>query len=192
MNTTRHALNCARTACARRLFIVLVLILGSPPIHAWEIVDLRVSKEGGSFTTEAQFLVDVPHQAVVEAFTAFDRLADLNPAVVESSARMMPGGAMRVSTRLRDCIGLFCRSFNLVEDVRLGDNGTISAKIVKDGSDFDHGYSSWRISSVGTQTRVEYHSVMKPGFWTPPLLGLRAIRKSLHRQIRQTAENLEK
>ena len=177
--STRHLL--AATLCS----------FAAMPLSALEIVDVDVAKTGGAYVASAEFIVDADHDAVFSVFTDFDNLAAVNPAIVASESAMQPNGDTRVTTEIRDCIGVFCRSFRLVEDLQITDRQRISAVIVPGASDFAEGRSSWRFVSRGSQTRVLYRSAMKPDFWTPPLLGTGAVKRTLLRQIRHTAERIE-
>ncbi len=161
------------------------------PLSALEIVDVEVSKAGGTYIASAEFVVDAHRDAVFSAFTDFDNLSAVNPAIVASASEQQPNGDTRVTTEIRDCIGLFCRSFKLVEDLQIRNGHWISAAIVPGASDFAGGRSSWKFVSRGSQTRVLYQSAMKPDFWTPPLLGANAVKRTLLRQIRHTAVSIE-
>ena len=173
------------------VFAAIVCSVTAAPIHALEIVDVDVSKTGGVYVASAEFVVDAHRDTVFSAFTDFGNLAAVNPAIVASDFEAQPNGDTRVTTEIRDCIGVFCRSFTLVEDLRIRNRHQISAVIVPGASDFAEGRSSWKFVSRGSQTRVLYQSAMKPDFWTPPLLGTSAVKRTLLRQIRRTAASLE-
>ncbi len=160
---------------------------------AWsvEIEQVSVVKSGKNFVTEAAFLVEAPRDAVVRAITDFDRLSDLNPAVVSSSAETLESGEIRVTTKIRDCVSFFCRSVILVEDVRFDAAGNLLSQVVPEGSDFAEGNAIWRFDTNGATTRVSYKSEVRPNFWLPPLLGSAAFRHALGRQIRVAASTIE-
>lgn len=169
---------------------LLVALCGST---AWsiEIEQVSVHKSGKSFSTEAIFLVDATQDAVVSAITAFDRLSDLNSAVLSSSAEVRETGEIRVTSRIRDCVSFFCRSVALVEDVRFDLAGNLQSQIVPQLCDFASGNATWQFDTVGTKTRVRYQGRVRPKFWLPPLLGSAAFRHALGRQIRVAANNIE-
>ena len=171
--------------------LAAISCLITTPLNALEIIDVDVSRAGGAYVASAEFIVDAHHDAVFSVFTDFDNLTAVNPAIVASRSETRPNGDTRVTTEIRDCIGLFCRSFRLVEDLEIEDRRRISAVIVPGASDFAQGSSSWQFVSRGSQTRVLYRSAMKPDFWTPPLLGSSAVKRTLLRQIRHTADRIE-
>lgn len=169
----------------------LLVALCSSTAWSVEIEWVSVVKSGKTFSTEAIFLVQAPQDAVVGAITAFDRLSELNPAVLSSSAELRETGKVRVTTQIRDCISFFCRSVTLVEDVQFDAAGNLRSQIVSEGSDFADGTAVWQFDTVGKKTRVRYRSQVRPKFWLPPLLGSAAFRHALGRQIRVSATNIE-
>ena len=169
----------------------LLIFLIISPTWAVEVEQVAVVKNGEIFATEATFLIEAPQDAVVAAITAFDRLSDLNPAVVSSSAVAMDTGVIRVTTEIRDCVAFFCRSVALVEDVQFDTVGNLRSQVVPEGSDFASGSATWQFDIVGSKTRVRYQSEVRPKFWLPPLLGSAAFRRALDQQIRVAAANIE-
>lgn len=160
---------------------------------AWsvEVDEISVVKNGKSFITDAVFLVEAPRDTVVRAITDFDRLSDLNPAVLSSSADVRDNGDIRVTTKLRDCVAFFCRSVELVEDVRIDEAGNLHSQIVPKLSDFASGDAIWQFETVGAKTRVRYRSRVRPKIWLPPMLGTTAFRHALRRQIKVAANSIE-
>ena len=170
-----------------------ILALSSPAIVcAATEPEVRVSRSGGSLRANAEFVVDAPRSEVVRAFTAFDRLADLNPAIVDSHAEVLDSGQVRVTTRLSDCVLLFCKSVTLVERVSILASGDMRSEVEAAGSDFRQGSSSWTFVARGSQTVVSYRSSMQPDFWLPPLLGRQAMQSALKRQVATSIETLER
>lgn len=158
---------------------------------AVEIERVSVVRKGPVYTSDATFVIDLPRDQVFLAFTAFQELATLNPAVTESRTETNQDDGLRVTTRIRDCIALFCKSVTLVEDVMLRGERSVHSIVVPGLSDFASGETNWEFRSIGSKTHVRYRSEMQPNFWLPPLLGSRALRKGLRRQIETTAGNLE-
>lgn len=169
----------------------LVIALFGTSAWSIEIEQVSVRKSGKTFSTEAIFLVEAPREAVVGAITAFDRLSELNPAVLSSNAVLRDTGEIRVTTQIRDCVSFFCRSVALVEDVRIDQVGNLQSQVVPELSDFASGDATWQFDTVGTKTRVRYESRVRPKFWLPPLLGPAVFRRALGRQITVAAGNIE-
>ena len=154
--------------------------------------DIDVDRQGKSIVAKAEFVVDVPRADVVRAFTSFDRLSELNPAIVSSSAKTTHDGRVEVTTQLRDCVAFFCRSVTLVEKVSIAANGNMTAEIEPANSDFKRGSTAWTFEAEGSRTRVSYRSSMQPDFWMPAPIGKHVMRKALSRQIAASIQNLEK
>ncbi len=175
----------------RPLVLTFLLLNSSASVLAASIDQVYVTKDQQSFVAVADFTIDLPRGEVVKAFGAVDRFAELNPAVQSSSAEIQADGVIRVSSVINDCVVLFCRSFAMVEDFRFDGQYGMQTTIVPELSDFSYGTATWHFTDLGQQTRVSYRSQVTPDFWLPPLLGVRAIRKSLIRQIRATSDILE-
>ena len=180
-----------RAIVASILFTALTLPFPAS-VRAAAEPEVQVSRSGGSLLANAEFVVDAPRPEVVRAFTAFDRLADLNPAIVASHAEVLDSGQVRVTTRLSDCVLLFCKSVTLVERVSILASGDMRSEIEAAGSDFRQGASSWTFVARGSQTVVSYQSRMQPDFWLPPLLGRQAMQSALKRQVAASIETLER
>lgn len=153
--------------------------------------DVSVSRKGQFIVSKADFVVDLPRREVIEAFSSFAELPRLNPAVVESTSEPGADGRSLVTTRLRDCVAMFCKTVTLVERVSVDRDGTIRAEVEPERGDFESGNTVWSFEADGASTRVSYRSQVRPGFWLPPLVGQRAMRAALRRQIAASVENLE-
>lgn len=173
--------------------LLAVLLLGAMSTVGWaaKVDNISIVKQDKYYVTNAQFLIDVPRANVFDAFTQFDRLSAINSAVIDSSVEEVSEDTTRVTTRVRDCVGLFCKTLTLVEDVTVLNEGTIRSTMVHELGDFKDGNTLWEFESLGQQTKVRYHSRVRPGFWLPPLIGKRAMRKVLTRQIIAAVNNLE-
>lgn len=172
--------------------LLLLLACLSGVATAGQIDQVTVNRDGRSIVSEADFVIDAPRKAVIEAFSTFAELEKLNPAILESHSEPADDGKQLVTTRLRDCVAMFCRTVTLVERVEVTADGTIRADIAPDRGDFKSGHTVWTFIAAGEQTKVSYRSTVEPDFWLPPLLGPRAMRRALKRQITASAENLER
>ena len=171
----------------------LLLFVGTlTTADAARVQEISVSRQDGSIVSTADFVVNVPRADVIEAFSSFSELNRLNPAIIDSHSKPNEDGRDRVTTRLRDCVAMICRTLTLVELVTIDANGTIRTEIASDGGDFSGGSTVWTFEARGELTYVSYRSTVKPNFWLPPVLGHRAMRSALARQISASAENLEK
>ena len=152
-----------------------------------------VVRQGSAYSVRMSIEVHAPAVRVREFLTDYANLHLVNPAVISSEVLPAPMlDVTRVRTHLKSCIWFFCREFDLVEDVRTDPAGDISAEIVAQLSDMKSGSSRWSIREAGDSTQLTYESTMDPDFWVPPLIGPRAIMRSLRENLMVTAENLER
>ena len=170
---------------------VLIGILLSAGAFADPAPAVSVTVEKGVLVSMADFVVDRPRPEVVRAFSAFDDLTALNPAIKSSRAEATADGAVRVTTKLRDCIVVFCKSLTLIERVSSDGDGNMTAEIDADGSDFRQGTTTWTFERQGSKTLVYYRSVMEPDFWLPPFLGRHAMQRALEKQIDSSVRTIE-
>ncbi len=176
----------------RRMLVVAVVALLLPPVTgAGEIQSIEVTRDDGAIVAEARFTIDVPTDAVLRAFRNIDGLVQLNPAVQASESELRADGRTRVRTRVRDCVAFVCRSILIVEDMHIHDDYRITSRIVPNAGDFETGYTSWRLSATADGTSVHYVSRITPQFRLPAMIGSRAVRGSLRRQILATSLGLE-
>ena len=176
-----------------RMHSTLVLLTGllAAAAGAASIDQVKVRKDGRTILSQAEFVVDAPRSAVVTAFSSFEDLAKLNPAIIESSAEPLPDGAQRVAMTLRDCVAMFCRTVTLVEDVSIDPDGTIRSTVAPNEGDFRRGDAVWRFEAQGSVTRISYRGELEPDFWLPPIFGRKAMQSVLQRQISASIEALE-
>ena len=172
-----------------KLLFLLLITLGSA--NAATVESLQISKHKKFYQTRAEFIVNAPQQEVFAAFTLFENLTRINPSIINSSAIPLTNVTTRVTTQVKDCMGLFCKSLTLVEDVTVSDNQRVRSQMVAGLGDFDAGHTEWEFQAYGNKTRVVYSSRVKPGFWLPPVVGKKAMKKALRRQIVDSVENLE-
>ena len=168
------------------LFVGTLAVADAASVH-----EITVSRQDGSIVSAADFVIDVPRADVIAAFSAFSELSRLNPAIIESRSQRDVGGRDKVTTRLRDCVAMFCRTLTLVELVTVAADGTIRAEVAPEGGDFTSGSTVWTFEADGERTHVSYRSKVKPDFWLPPVVGQRAMRSALARQIAASVANLE-
>ncbi|MEM7283071.1 MAG: SRPBCC family protein, partial [Pseudomonadota bacterium] len=172
----------------KSMFLIALLM---QPAWSATVNKLQVTKQKKYFETQAEFVVDAPQSEVLRAFTMFENLQKINPAITGSSAVPLTDQTTRVTTEVKDCMGVFCKSLTLVEDVTIEVDGTVHSVMVAGLGDFEEGTTTWTFVPKGDRTQVLYQSRVRPGFWLPPLVGKKAMRKALKRQITTAVNNLE-
>jgi len=79
-----------------------------------------------------------------------------------------------------------------VQDIVEAHDGSISAVIVPELSDFSYGTLRLNLWQEATGTRILIRSEAVPDVWIPPLLGPWLIKRELHAEAVQTVHNLER
>ena len=135
----------------RGAHIYLFILLGSlaAAAAAAPLQEISVTRDGQFIVSEANFMIDVPRQDVVAAFSSFSQLQRLNPAILESRVEPAADGRSLVTTRLRDCVAMFCRTVTLAEHVEVIGDGTIRSEIAPDQGDFVAGHAVWTFENHG-------------------------------------------
>ncbi|HEX4871889.1 MAG TPA: SRPBCC family protein [Nevskiaceae bacterium] len=174
----------------------LLLGLGlAPAAAAAEIGAVAVSHEQGRYQIRLEARLAAPADAVYAVFTDFSRLGELNPSVreVDWQPQLDPP---ELTTRLRLCAGLFCRSLRQIQQMTLSPGeagGQIVARVDGSRSDLRSGEARWAFSACGEQhTCLRFEAELEPGFWIPPLLGPWIVQRQLHEEALTTSRGLER
>jgi len=183
-------------ACHTRQTVVasvcLLLCLLIPLALAADLVDLHIVEADGVYSINVIMQMQVPAQYVHRVLTDYAHIYRLDPAITDSE--ILPSvddGVVRVRTRIEDCISLFCKKIEMVEDVRDLDQGDLKATTVSSLSSFKSGYTEWKILGMGERTRVIYQAQMEPDFFIPPLIGVYFVKQKLQQRLLASMERIE-
>ncbi len=146
---------------------------------AIEVLSQRFWVSDGVYALELEVRLQAPRDAVWDVLTDYDRLGELNPAVIESRVERAVAGDPEVLTVIRGCVLFFCSSVARIERMQESPPARIVAVTDPARSDLRQGRSDWRLSDEAGLTRLELSVTLEPDFWVPPLLGRRALRRSL-------------
>lgn len=127
-------------------------------------------------------MVDAPAENIRAILTDYANLDRLNESITTS--RIIGGehgGAVRVLTRIENCILFFCKETQKVEDVTEDDHGRIMVRVVPGSSSFRSGEASWKLQDSGGSTRVIHHARLEPDLWIPPWIGTAILKDALRR-----------
>jgi hypothetical protein len=162
-----------------------------PAAHALEVQQLDVAFRDGRYVVEFQASLDAPAEAVGAVLTDFDNYPQLDERILES--RLDSGGAqLRLVTRLRGCIGaMLCRSMRRVEVLDQA-SGELIATAIPEESDVRYGRTHSRWSASGEATNVSYTLEIVPDFWVPPIIGRRAMIRTLRDGTLALFRNVER
>jgi len=160
---------------------------------AGKIYTAAVTHQSGSYFVEVDALVSAPEPAVRRLLTDYDHLSRVNPAI-ESSEILLERktGDYQVRTVTRACVWFYCKRIHQVQDVIESQDGSITAVVIPEQSDFKHGYARVNVWREPTGTRVLIRSEVEPDFWIPPIIGPWLIKRKLRSEALETVHNLER
>ena len=157
-----------------------------------EVFVASVSHQSGSYLIEVDTLVQMDEPQVRALLTDYNNLGRVNPAIEVSEILLTRRpGDYRVRTVTEACIWFYCMRVHQVQDVIESQDGTVTALIVPEQSDFRYGYARLNLWQEAAGTRILIRSEVEPDFWIPPLIGPWLIKRKLLSETLETAENLE-
>lgn len=164
--------------------------------RAYELQDIRVTREASRYRVHMDVSLDVPAASTYAAFADVRRLPQINPAVREVRVvRELSAGARRVYTRVRMCVSLFCRHIEQVQDMRFeasSAGGHVRAQVISELSDLRYGLAEWTLRACADRTCLRFDAEVEPDFWVPPLIGPWLIQRKLREEAMQTSGGLER
>ena len=174
----------AQTLISAALLLVATHAAGESAARS---ATVKVEHRGDAFTVSFDAVVNAPLPRVYRILTDFPALPALNPAIIAVRVNPAPDGkGVRVRSVLKSCIWFFCRKVVQVEDVVEPNAHSIDSRIVPGDGDFKSGWSTWRLTAQGGETRLHYEARRVPDFWIPPLIGPWAVEHTLRAQLEAT------
>lgn len=176
-----------------RVVGLLVWLLCSAPAAGGTIHSAAVTYRSGSFIVEVDALLDVAESSARAVLTDYRHLERLIPAVERSEILdTREAGDYRLRIVTDTCLWFYCKRLTRVQDVVEAYDGSITAVVVPELSDFSHGTMRLNLWQEATGTRILIHSEVTPEVWIPPLFGPWLIKRELHAEAVQTMHNLER
>ena len=176
----------------KNLIAASLLGLLSLTANATQFVLLEVNQQAGIFSVHVEMYFEAPAERVRSILTDYENLDLLNASITSSKViGTNHNGSVRVLTRFRNCVLLFCMDIQKVEDITEDEHGRILVAMVPESSNFHSGQTSWEVLSSGSGSRVILHANMEPDLWLPSWLSGAIIKNTLRREIQESFENLE-
>lgn len=148
---------------------------------------------GGVYLVEVDALVNVPEPQVRELLTDYNDLGRINPAIeVSEILKTREPGDYQVRTVTEACVWFYCKRIHQVQDVIEASDGSVTATVIPEMSDFRNGYARLNLWQEPGGTRVLIRSEVEPDFWIPPLIGPWLIKRKLRSEALETVHNLER
>ncbi|MEF8792793.1 SRPBCC family protein [Thiohalorhabdus sp.] len=172
--------------------IVAIIALLAPLAAAGASVEeLNVAFRDGAYRAQMVAQLEASPRQVRRMLTDFDNLERINASVKESEV-VAPNSretSVRVRTRVRNCLAIFCQELTRVEAVKVS-RYTIRSRIIPEKSDFEEGKSLWLItpSAGGTRLEVRLHMVPESEL---PTFAANLMARDLEDKLRQTLARIE-
>ena len=175
-----------------KLLGLLAGLLCSAAALAGQVYVATVSHQSGSYLVEVDMLVQMDEPRVRALLTDYNNLGRVNPAIEVSEILLTRGpGDYRVRTVTEACVWFYCMHVHQVQDVIESPDGSVTALVVPELSDFRYGYARLNLWQEVDGTRILIRSEVEPDFWIPPLIGPWLIRRKLLSETLETVDNLE-
>jgi hypothetical protein len=182
------------SGCARLILAAAGAIAFVPSTTAaGTVYAASVGYRDGVYSVEVDALVAMPEARVREQLTDYNHLGRVNPAIEVSEVLLVrKPGDYRVRTETEACVWFYCMRVHQVQDVIEGPDGTVTATVLPQYSDFKHGYARLTLWATPAGTRVLIRSEVEPDFWIPPIIGPWLIKRKLRSEALETVQNLER
>ena len=152
-----------------------------------------VGYDDGVYSVEVDALVNVPEPRVRELLTDYNHLGRVNPAIEVSEVLLVrKPGDYRVRTETEACVWFYCMRVHQIQDVIEAADGTVTATVLPQYSDFKRGHARLTLWRAPDGTRVLIRSEVEPDFWIPPVIGPWLIKRKLRSEALETVQNLER
>ncbi len=159
---------------------------------AGKVYMASANHQSGVYLVEVDALVNVPEPRVRELLTDYNDLGKINPAIeVSEIIKTREPGDYRVRTVTEACVRFYCKRIHQVQDVIEASDGSVTAIVIPELSDFRSGYARLNLWQEPGGTRVLIRSEVEPDFWIPPLIGPWLIKRKLRSEALETVHNLE-
>jgi hypothetical protein len=174
------------------LTAVAVTLVWIIPLRAGDISELAITEDNGAYHVRILMFLDASAQYVYQVITDFENVSRICPSVTGSELLEPPDErTVRLRNYLKYCFVTFCYDLEWVGDIRVFPDGYLKMETVPELSNFEYGSSIWNVHPIGSRTEVLHETVMKPGFYVPPLIGKLLMKFYFRREILATFDRIE-
>jgi hypothetical protein len=159
---------------------------------AFEIEHSETRYVNKRYQCDLNVRLDAPLDKVEAVLRDYEKYPSLDTRILEARVidRPTPNVAM-LETKLRLCLGWFCRNVNRVERVEESQHA-LAATADPNRSDVKYGETHLQLTpGEHGSTLVRYSTSITPGFWTPSVFGRRWMLRTLEDATTDLFMNVE-
>lgn len=159
---------------------------------AFEIEHSETRYVNKRYQCDLNVRLDAPLDKVEAVLRDYEKYPSLDTRILEARVigRPTPNVAM-LETKLRLCLGWFCRNVNRVERVEESQHA-LAATADPSRSDVKYGETHLQLApGEHGSTLVRYTTSITPGFWTPSVFGRRWMLRTLEDATTDLFMNVE-
>ncbi len=124
------------------MFLAIGCCLCLTSAVAGKVYMASASHQSGVYFVEVDALVNVPEPRVRELLTDYNDLGKINPAIeVSEILKTREPGDYQVRTVTEACVWFYCKRIHQVQDVIEAVDGSVTATVIPELSDFRNGYA---------------------------------------------------
>lgn len=167
------------------------MLCGVPQARAAEILAIEVTHAAGRYHVHFDVRLAAPADKLRRHLTDYASYATHFQSIRESEILSRTPDNLRLRLQLHSCVLFFCRTVTQVKDITEQADGTISARIDPELSDFREATERWQITAEDGQTRLQYEAELEPTFYVPPLIGPWIIKHEIRETLKTGALKFE-
>jgi len=147
---------------------------------AFEIQHSETRYADRRFQCDLNIRLDAPLDKVEAVLRDYEKYPALDARILEARVIDRPApNVATLETKLRFCMGWFCRNVNRVERVEESPHA-LAASADPTRSDVKYGETRMQLSpGEDGGTIVHYHTSITPAFWIPSVVGRRSMLRTL-------------
>ena len=169
-----------------------LILLTTTPLLADNPIKVEVSRTGKTYTVAIDAIIQATPASVYASLTDYEHLTSISPAIRESSiVKKFNDNLYRIRTVLHLCILIICKDLVQVQDMQEYPDNILTATIIPEASDFDHGHAKWSLFDLGDKTKIEFRGSLTYSFWIPPIIGPFLAKRMLRREVVRTVTGLQ-
>jgi hypothetical protein len=174
------------------LGVLAAISLRAGAAGAFEIEHSETRYVNKRYQCDLNVRLDAPLDRVEAVLRDYEKYPSLDTRILE--ARVIDRPAANVAmleTKLRLCLGWFCRNVNRVERVEESEHA-LAASADPSRSDVKYGETHLHLATgEHGSTLVRYSTSITPGFWTPSVFGRRWMLRTLEDATTDLFMNVE-